>query len=44
MASKSDLERLEKDMSDIKERVSKCESDIQALKEILSNGGGTGGK
>jgi hypothetical protein len=31
-------------MSEIKDRVSKCESDIQALKEILANGGGSNNK
>jgi hypothetical protein len=41
-ASKDSFFVVEKDVTDLKERVSKCEFDINALKEIIANGGGKG--
>lgn len=37
MASKEDLKKLEGEMIELRERVTKCEIDILALKEILAN-------
>ena len=37
-ASKDDLSKLEKDVSDLKLRVDTCETDITSIKDILANG------